>query len=197
MKDVLPTISPDGIVNLDWELSGWWLKQCLDECVEELRDPTEHSDLAIRFLKGAYRLARESVGMSFPWNEIADEYSAASGPLALGRATAINLLRVAHTLAKARLSHWTDLGRQWVCVGEDMQMLHLSTGEVLDQVQFCMLFAHLNPRPGDALLSVLFDADAIEHVAEVRPETGSVLMFTGRPGELVLHLPRDGVTCLI
>lgn len=194
MEYKLHRISAAGEVRLDYELSGSWLGQCLEDCINDLADGGFKHDLDMRFLKGAYRLAREALGTSHQWDEVAELYGAASSRLALCRSTASNLLRVAHILAKARFSHWTDIGREWVCVGEDLQMLHVPTGEVLNELQFQTLFGELNPHgEDDALLSFLLDLDAVEMVNEVIFKAGATPAFTGEPGQLVLCLPQGGL----
>ena len=195
MSYEVPEISPDGKVQLDRAYFGWWIDLVIEECVDQLNCDEDDTDRDFRFLNGAYRLAREAIATGLSWVEVGTAYALAAAKLPIGRSKTTYLLALAHTFASSRFHHWTDLGRQWVCVGEDLQMLHIATGEVLDDLQFCVLFKHLGPDEDQSVLSFLLEVGAVECVEAIEYVPGALPMFVGESGDLELRLPQLSLAC--
>lgn len=191
MQTELRTIGPDGSIIFDpaW-FYGWIVERFCANYVEDLTYECACS-LAQKFLLGAYRLAQEVIGTGYDdWGEASTVFGDAGRAQGIDGAMVDLLLDKAWVLARAGFTHWTQLLRQWVSVGDNRQFFHIPTGVALTDLEFGVLFEGLAPTPDDPIVPFLYVEGAMEMVTAIERRPIAAPTFEGEPGNSVLCLPQ-------
>lgn len=190
LRTELRSITPNGVITWEsGEFYGWVIERFMEPYVEELNYECA-VPLNTLFLCGAYRIAREVIGTGYDWIEASSVYASAAREHGIDDPTIELLLGKAWRLANAGFTHWTDLLREWVCVSEHRQMIHLPTGLALTDLEFGELFEYLLPVPADGIFVFLMEEGDMEMVSKAKLGASAGPTFEHDGDERVLRLPQ-------
>lgn len=123
--------------------------------------------LRYQFLKGATAIAIEVQGARYDWSHAAKVYSNAGRELGLDVGTMERLLDLAWHWTQAGFRHWTDLVREWVCIGEHRQFYHVRSQQSLTPREFGALFDHLSPVRSRSIVPILLEWGLVQQASFV------------------------------